>query len=205
MNSRKMISAARVMSEIFNPFYLPVVAVIALFTFSYLCLLPLLYKLTVLAIVYILTAVVPTVLIRMYQKHEKWTAVELYDRQKRVIPYVISIACYVACYYLMGLLRIPHFMGSLVVAALVIQIVCAVVNIGWKISTHTAAIGGMVGAVAAFGGIIGFNPVWWLCGIILLGGLVGTSRMLLRQHSLGQVAGGFAVGAVSAFVTVIAI
>lgn len=193
------------MSEVFNPFYLPVVAMIVLFTFSYLSLLPWFYKLMVLAIVYMLTALVPTLLIRMYRKHEKWTVIELYDRQKRAIPYVISIACYVACYYLMGLLRMPHFMGCLVVAALVIQIVCTIVNIRWKVSTHTAAIGGIAGAVAAFGGIFGFNPVWWLCAIILLGGLVGTSRMLLMQHSLGQVAGGFVIGAVAAFVTVIVV
>lgn len=193
------------MSEVFNPFYLPVVAMIVLFTFSYLSLLPWFYKLMVLAIVYMLTALMPTLLIRMYRKHEKWTVIELYDRQKRAIPYVISIACYVACYYLMRLLRMPHFMGCLVVVALVIQIVCTIVNIRWKVSTHTAAIGGIAGAVAAFGGIFGFNPVWWLCTIILLGGLVGTSRMLLMQHSLGQVAGGFVIGAVAAFVTVIVV
>ena len=69
----------------------------------------------------------------------------------------------------------------------------------WKISTHTAAIGGIAGALVAFSGKFSYNPVWWLCLVILVAGLVGTARMILRQHTLAQVVAGFAVGFVSAF------
>ena len=203
MNERNIIIAARTLGSLFNPFYLPVVAIIALFTFSYLSLLPWFYKLTVLAIVYVFTALMPTMLIRMYQKYEGWTFFELYAKDKRIIPYVISIACYLACYYFMCLLHIPHFMGCIVVAALIIQMACAIANLWWKISTHTAAIGGMAGALMGFAGMFGFNPVWWLCAIIILAGLVGTSRMIMRQHTLGQVGGGFLLGLVAAYATVI--
>ena len=40
MNTKKIIIAARVMSAIFTPFYLPIVGLVALFVFSYLGLLP---------------------------------------------------------------------------------------------------------------------------------------------------------------------
>lgn len=205
MNSRTIIHGAHILSAIFSPFYLPVVAVIALFTFSYLCLLPWFYKLTVLAIVYVFTALAPTVLIHMYQEHEGWLSKMPYDKNKRVVPYVISIACYASCYYLMRLLHIPYFVGGIVVAALIVQIACAIANVWWKISTHTAAIGGIAGLLMAFADIIGYNPVGWLCVVIILGGIVGTSRMLLRQHSLGQVVTGFLLGMVAAFVTVMVI
>ena len=88
----------------------------------------------------------------------------------------------------------PHFMSSIVVAALAVQIVCALINVWWKISTHTAAVGGLGGALFAFSCYLGFNPVWWYCIIFLIGGIVGTSRMILRQHSLSQVVVGFWVG-----------
>ena len=45
MNTKKIIIAARVMSAIFTPFYLPIVGLVALFVFSYLGLLPWAYKL----------------------------------------------------------------------------------------------------------------------------------------------------------------
>ena len=98
----------------------------------------------------------------------------------------------------MDKLHMPHFMSSIVVAALMVQISCALINVWWKISEHTAAIGGMGGALFAFAEYLGFNPVWWLCLIFIVAGLVGTSRMILRQHSLSQVVGGFWVGFVSA-------
>ena len=112
-----------------------------------------------------------------------------------MIPYIISILCYFLCFYVMNIFHMPAFMGSIVVAALFIQIVCAIINIWWKISTHTAAIGGFFGALTALSLIFDFNPLWWLCLVLLLAGLVGTSRMILRQHTLAQVVMGFLTGA----------
>jgi membrane-associated phospholipid phosphatase len=90
-------------------------------------------------------------------------------------------------------------MGTIVAAAMSIQVVCALINVWWKISTHTAAIGGVAGALFVFGELFGFNPVWWLCVVMILAGLLGSSRMILRQHSLLQVVAGFWVGVVCAF------
>lgn len=203
MNERSILIAARALGVVFNPFYLPVVGMIVLFTLSYLSLLPWFYKLTVLAIVYIFTILIPTLLIRMYRKYEGWSLFELYSKERRMIPYVISIGCYLACYYVMRLLHIPHFMGCIVVAALMIQMVCAIANLWWKVSTHTAAIGGMAGALMGFGELFGFNPVWWLCAVVMLAGLVGTGRMIMRRHSLGEVSGGFVIGLITAFATIV--
>ena len=90
-------------------------------------------------------------------------------------------------------------MSNILVAALVIQIVCAIINVWWKISTHTAAIGGFAGSLLAFSILFAFNPLWWFCAILIIAGMVGSSRMILRQHSLSQVVAGFLVGAVAGF------
>ena len=116
-----------------------------------------------------------------------------------MVPYIIAILCYFACYYLMSMMRIPQFMANILVAALVIQVVCAVINVWWKISTHTAAIGGFEGALLAFSVIFAFNPLWWFCVILIIAGMVGSSRMILRQHTLMQVVAGFLVGMVAGF------
>lgn len=94
-------------------------------------------------------------------------------------------------------------MGSIMVAALAVQIICAIINIWWKISIHTAAIGGVGGALFAFSFYLGFNPVWWFCLIFLIAGLMGTCRMILRQHTLAQVVIGFWVGVVSAALAIL--
>ena len=203
MNERRIIFVARVLSALFNPFYLPVVGLILLFMFSYMQQMPTIYKLQVVTVVYLCTALLPTLLIRLYRHYQGWTLWELGTRERRAIPYIIAIVCYIPCVELMGRLRVPHFMTRVVVAALGIQVICAVINMVWKISTHSAAIGGVAGALIVFSLGFRFNPVWWLCLVIIVGGLVGTSRMILRQHTLPQVVSGFLLGALISFMTIL--
>ena len=198
-----MIWAARIVSVVFTPFYLPLTGLIALYVFSYLSMLPWVYKLTSLLLVWLFTVMLPALLIRFYRNYHGWTPFQLGSRERLIVPYVISICCYFACYYLMNFYNTPHFMGSILVAALGVQVLCALINVWWKISIHTAAIGGVTGGLLAFSLIFNFNPVWWLCLTIFLGGMVGTSRMILRQHSLSQVVGGFLIGLLTAFLLIL--
>jgi membrane-associated phospholipid phosphatase len=202
-SERQMILMARVLSMVFTPFYLPIIGLVVLFFFSYLSMFPWSYKLHVLLMTYLFTILMPTVLIHLYRRYQGWNLIELGRRERRMVPYVISILCYFTCIYVMERLHMPHFMGSIIIAALLVQIVCAITNIWWKISTHTAAIGGVGGALFAFAEYLGFNPVWWLCLVFLVAGLLGTSRMILRQHNLAQVVTGFWVGFVCAAVAIL--
>lgn len=203
MKEKEIIFTAKVLSVLFTPFYLPILGLLILFIFSYLSLLPLTYKLFMLLMFYLFTVFLPTALIRFYRRYQGWTLIELGSRERRAIPYVISIFSYLLCYYIMAATHVPHFMGSILIAALVIQVACAIINLFIKISTHTAAIGGVTGALLAFSVIFSFNPVWWLCIVLLLAGMVGTSRMILRQHSLRQVVLGYLAGVACSFVSVL--
>ena len=191
------------MSMVFTPFYLPIVGLMALFTFSYMSLLPWQYKLVVLGMVYVFTILLPTLLIHLYRRYQGWSLLEIGSKERRMIPYVISILCYFCCYYLMTMFHMPSFMARILVAALMIQIACAIINVWWKISTHTAAIGGVTGALVAFSLLFAFNPRWWLCVVIIIAGLVGSSRIILMQHTLPQVVTGFVVGTICGSVMII--
>ena len=203
MKEKEMIWTARVVSIVFTPFYLPLTGLVALYIFSYLNVLPLSYKLATLLFTYVFTILLPTLLIRLYRHYQGWTPLQIGHRQRLVIPYLISICCYSICYHLMHVYHMPHFISSILMAALTVQMVCALINVWWKISIHTAAIGGVTGALLAFSLIFNFNPVWWLCLVILLAGMVGTSRMILRQHTLAQVSAGFIVGLLCGFLLIL--
>lgn len=198
MKEKNIILAARIMSMLFTPFYLPLVGLVALFLFSYMSLLPLAYKLPMLLMVYISTILMPSLLIHLYRKFQGWTSKELGRKERRVVPYLISILCYFGCFFLMEYRNTPRVISIILVAALVIQMVCALINVWWKISTHTAAIGGVAGGLVVYSITFSFNPIWWLAFVILLAGMVGTARMILRQHTLAQVVTGFLVGVVCA-------
>lgn len=202
MKIRNIMTLAKAVSLLSSPFYLPIIGLAALFVFSYLSLMPFPYKAFVLLMVYIFTIFMPKMLIRAYHHYHGWTPFELGARERRIIPYVISILCYFTCYYLITLLHVPHLMGSIVVTALATQVACAMVNMWWKISVHMAAIGAMTGALVAFAEIFMFNPVWWLCIMFLMAGIVGSARMILRQHTLRQINIGYIVGALIGYATV---
>ena len=198
MKEKNIILAARIMSMIFTPFYLPLVGLVALFLFSYMSLLPLAYKLPMLLTVYISTILMPSLLIHLYRRFQGWTSKELGRKERRIVPYLISILCYFGCFFLMEYRNTPRVISIILVAALVIQMVCALINVWWKISTHTAAIGGVAGGLVVYSIAFSFNPIWWLAFVILQAGMVGTARMILRQHTLAQVVAGFLVGVVCA-------
>lgn len=203
MNVKTIILAARIISMLLTPFYLSVVGVLAIFSFSYLSMFPWQAKLSLVLLTYAFTVLIPSILIHLYRQYHGWTLFQLGHREKRMIPYVISILCYSLCLYIMDWLHLPHLLTAILTAALVIQILCAIINVWWKISTHTAAIGGVTGSLIGFSFLFSFNPMWWLCLVILLSGLVGSSRIILRQHSLSQVFMGYFLGIASSYLTII--
>lgn len=194
---------ARIFSSIFRPMFYPTVGFIILFTLTYLSLLPWGFKLMVLAMVYVFTVCLPAVGIFIYRKLHGWDLHELRQQHKRAVPYGISLLCYNILMYIMTSLHLPHFMVAIIIVSLLIQACCVIINIWYKVSMHSAGSGGVIGALVAYAGLFGFNPVWWLCGAILVSGLVMTSRMVLRQHTLWQVLLGTLVGVVCGVVGVV--
>lgn len=205
MNEKQLVIIARTLSIVFTPFYLPLVGMLALFLFSYLAVLPLMYKMQVLVITYLFTILLPNICIHWYRRYNGWTLWHLREKDKRMVPYTISIISYLCCFTLMKYLHMPHFMSAIIVAALFVQVMCAIINIWFKISTHMAAIGGVTGGVIAFSFIFGFNPIWWLSVLIILSGLVGTARMIMRIHTLSEICAGYILGFITTFLAVILI
>lgn len=96
----------------------------------------------------------------------------------------------------------PRVISIIVVVALAIQMICAFINVWWKIGTHTAAIGGVAGALVSYSVAFNFNPLWWLCLVLMMAGAVGSARMILRQHTLSQVVAGFLIGTACAILVI---
>ncbi len=187
---------ARVLSAVFTPFYVPTLGFAALFLFTYLKMLPMIYRLIVVGIVYLFTVAFPMAAIYFYQKVNGWTLRHLGDREKRAVPYVMTFISYVVCLILMYHINIPRFMSGIIVASLLVLVICAIINIWWKISTHMAAIGEFTGGMISFSLLFYYNPVYWLCFVIILAGMLGTSRIILLQHSIAEVLVGYATGLV---------
>ena len=172
----------------------PFVAFFLILFFTYLRIMPLAYKVTVLALVYCFTILMPMLGIYLFQKINGWGIRELGEREKRFIPYGLTILSYMACLITMYRIHMPHYLAGIILAVLICMVICTFVNLKWKISTHMASSGLMVGGLLSYSFIFQFNPVWWLCFFILLSGCLGSARIIVRQHTLNEVLGGFLVG-----------
>lgn len=191
---RSLIRTARAISAIFTPFSIPFLAFLILFLFSYLRIMPIQYKLIVLGVVYCFTILMPTLTIFLFRKINGFSPEDLGERKRRFMPFLLTITSYVFCLVMMHRLNIPWYMTGIILAALIMMVICIVVNLKWKLSEHMAGVGAIVGGLVSFSALFGYNPVWWLCLFILIAGVLGTARIILQHHTLGEVLVGFAVG-----------
>lgn len=194
IEDKTLIRIARMVSALFTPFSIPFLAFLVLFLFSYLSIMPIQYKLIVLGIVYCFTIMIPVLTIFIFKKINGFSAQELGERKKRYMPFFLTIISYVFCLLMMNRLNIPWYMSGIILSALIVMMICIVVNLKWKLSEHMAGAGAVIGGLVAFSALFGYNPVWWLCLFILVAGMLGTARIILGHHTLGEVMGGFAVG-----------
>lgn len=191
---KRLIQISKILSVTFSPFYAPLWAYLWLFFFSYLKLLPLPYKLVVLAVVLFFTILIPRFSINLFRRLNRWTHWQLSHREHRHMPYALTLLSNTTCLFLFMEFNTPMFFRGIIMASLVAQFICVIINLRWKISTHMVGMGGLCGMLIAFSLLFNYNPVLPVCGLLILSGFIGTSRMMLRQHSLAQVLVGFAVG-----------
>ena len=196
---KTMLRVARITSIVFTPFSIPFLAFLVLFLFSYLRIMQILYKGIVLGIVYCFTILTPTITIFLFRKINGFARQELSERKKRYVPILLTIISYVFCLLMMRKLNIPWYMTGIIFVSLVISIICILVNLKWKLSEHMAGMGGIIGGLVSFSALFSYNPVVWLCLFILIAGILGSARIVLGHHTLGEVLSGFVVGLVCSF------
>ena len=187
ITDKTLIRTAKVISVMFTPFSIPFMAFLILFVFSYLRIMPL-------GVVYCFTILMPTLTIFLFRKINGFSPEDLTERKRRYIPFILTITSYVFCLLMMHRLNIPWYMTGIILAALIMMIICVIVNLKWKLSEHMAGAGAIIGGLVAFSALFGYNPISWLCIFILIAGVLGTARIILQHHTLGEVMGGFAVG-----------
>lgn len=187
LNYKKLMLVARAITWSLSPFWIPTLGVALLFLFSYLRIMPWSYKFLITVTVFTFTVMMPKTCIFFYRRLNGWSLRELSSREKRMVPYLLSISSYTFCVVLLYNFRVPGYMSGIVIASLLATLLSALLNIWWKVSNHMTMVGGMIGALVCYGELLAFNPIWWICVTLLLGGIVGTSRMILRQHTLSQV------------------
>lgn len=184
----------------FHPLLMVTYGVVLALTFTYLAIYPPTMKLLLAGGAFLSTAVIPGAFILLMVKNGAAVDMELSDRHERVVPYLIFITSIMVCAFYMYKMMLPFWFISLLLGACVSLILALLINFFWKISAHAIGIGGLLGGIMGVARIHLINPYWAFIIVIIIAGLVGTSRIFLKRHTPMQVYAGFCLGFICTFV-----
>jgi membrane-associated phospholipid phosphatase len=129
----------------------------------------------------------PSAYILWLKRKGRVTDFDVFLREQRFWPYVVTLTCGAISWLVMAALHAPRLFVILSGASVGQGLIMFIINQRWKISAHAAGTAGI--AVL----------MWQLLGasgapILLIIPLVAWSRVRLGRHTLGQVIAGSAVG-----------
>jgi hypothetical protein len=78
-------------------------------------------------------------------------------------------------------------------------LITALINLKYKISAHMVGIGGMLGGLMAISSLTQFDMTVYYILVILVAGLIGFARLILKEHQPYQLYLGFLLGLIVQF------
>ncbi len=191
-----MYKIAKIISFVFGPPVVPVYGVIVALWLSMLRVLPLSTKLSVTGIVAVMVCVVPLLCIWVLWKLGFLSDPALKEQKERTVPYIITLLGYLCCAAFLYMSKAPVWLVMFMVGAALAVVICIVVNRRWKISAHATAMGGFLALTfrIAVSHLAVVDMLWPVIVVVLLCGMVASSRLIMKRHTPAQVFAGFAVG-----------
>lgn len=157
-------------------------------------------KSLLIALILILTFVLPTLIILLLKKTKIISSIELGKREERTYPFLIVAGFYYLTYRLFLNYQLPVAFYTVLLSSAFVVIITLLINFFWKISAHLMGIGSFIGALLALNFNYGIDYLNLIIIFILLAGLLGYSRLKLEAHSPSQIYTGFSVGFVISFI-----
>jgi len=200
VNQKKMLknkilsTTAQFTSIVFHPLLIPTIGFLLLFNSGfYFAILPWSVKKFIMLVVFISTCVLPALSIGLLSLNPKFD-MNMVKNSDRVLPLMLSSVFYYLGYQILQRLPIFPIYNFFILASILVQIALLVISLKWKISAHSAAIGGLVGGFFGLSFRLQENPILILVILIMIAGLVGTARLILEKHNSSQVYAGFLLG-----------
>ncbi len=187
---------SKVISYIFHPIFMPTVMAIAV---SYLnksafAALDTAHRIQLFGNIALNTIFFPLLATFLCKGLGFIESIQMHKSKDRIIPLIATMAFYFWTYLTMKGLSAPLVLRVLTLGCFWGIAAVFIINIFMKISMHTAAAGGMLGIVIVTMMISHINLLLPLLVALLIGGIIGTARMVLQAHRPSEVWLGYLVG-----------
>ena len=189
---------AKTFSVLFQPLLCPTIGLILFLIYGQLMeIVPMSYKLILLAITFCFTALIPALIIFILLKMGVVSDFNLYKREERIVPMVLTCISFAIGAFTIKQLNAPPIISIFISAAAISIAVIGFISLRWKISAHLTGIGGLTSAILVTSLYSRLDGAIMLSLSFAISGLVGSSRIKLKAHTPEQVYAGFAVGFLS--------
>lgn len=193
---------AHILSTVLHPLLMPSYGVFLFFYYTYLYIFPPGYQYYLTGMVLLMTGLLPALSIVALFKMGLISNHEISNRSERMPAYFFTLASYILCAYFLHRLYVPIWVINFIVGGTLSIAINMVITKWWKISAHLTGIGAFVGSIYVMCYIQQSNQMWLLISSLVLAGSLGTARIALKQHTLGQVIAGFFCGFICTFAAV---
>lgn len=155
--------------------------------------------------VFLYTFLFPVIAILMMKKLGFLESLEMPDSKQRIIPFIICIVLYIWTYLMMRKTGYPMFLRLFMLGSISTLMLAFVINVFHKLSLHMAAITGATLTVFLWIFYSQSDLAYFFIFMIILSGLVATSRLLLQAHTGREVYSGFLTGVFGQFIALMLI
>ena len=188
---------AQTVSVLFHPLLVPVYGLMIIFsTPSLYGYLPLQVKRVVTFIVITDNLIIPLMLIVYFRFRNMISGWTIESRSERVIPLITISFFYIFTVYLIYKFHIPFFIKSFIICSAALAVTVTIINFWFKISVHSVGAGAMTALIMILSVRMQAPLTWLMIIIILVSGLVMSSRLWLKAHSPSEIWTGFLLGSI---------
>lgn len=187
---------ARILSTVLHPLLMPTYGMLLLSHYSWFFIYPGgdRFALILAGLTALFTFAMPVIGIGVLKACGLISSVTLNVREERGLPYVMAIACYCVLGVLLHRMNVPSPIIALIAGSVASLIICIVITRWWKISAHMTGMGGFLGCMVYLAYAYPMLSLPVLSGMILLAGMLASSRIILGRHTFAQTIAGFANG-----------
>lgn len=186
---------AQSLSFILHPLLMPVYILFFIFEGnSMFALIPLKIKLYCYLVTVFTLLIMPLASLPLFKHLHLIQSYRLEDKQERVYPILIAVAFAFLGFWLLGRMAYTVIIQQLYLVLIILLSTFSVITLRWKMSMHMTAIGGLCGFLLVLGMKYAGDMRGNVISMLLLAGLLASSRLYLEKHTPMQVYLGFLFG-----------
>jgi hypothetical protein len=188
---------AQIISIVFHPILIPTYGMLLLLSIDTFFTFQIQFKAKVVLMIMMLssTVLIPMILFFIFKRTGLIDDIYMKTKEERQFPYLSLTIIYFLLYFLFAKTELHPIFSFFLLTTTLISLVLLLMNQFWKISAHTAGIGGLTAMMIGLSSKLQIDLLLVIAITIFFSGMVGFARLKTNSHKPAEVYSGYLAGA----------